>query len=161
MFKIAPGQLVSGIFCGNLADRYGRKKTLILSSIACGIITFCSAFVDTWYEFLPLKILTGFFDNIGYMASVAYAIEILGPSKREWSNYVSFAFGIGFFLSSPVAYYWSNWRHMTLVLSIFYFTQIPLESFNFAKARLLLFVTAPFFVSRMGKNNNIKCAKIR
>jgi len=128
--KIAPGQLVSGIFCGNLADRYGRKQTLIMSALACGLITLASAFVNTWQEFLPLRILTGFFDNIGYMASVAYAVEILGPSKREWSNYISFAFGIGFFLSSPIAYFLGNWRHTMVVLSLFYFVQIPLEGFT-------------------------------
>ena len=103
---------------------------LILSALACGLITLASAFVTSWHEFLPLRILAGFFDNIGYMASVAYAVEILGPSKREWSNYISFAFGIGFFLSSPIAYYWGNWRHTMVVLSAFYFVQIPLEGFT-------------------------------
>lgn len=41
---------LGGIICGHLGDRYGRKKTMLLTLGAMGVATFCMGLLPTYHE---------------------------------------------------------------------------------------------------------------
>ena len=42
--------------------------------------------------------------HTAYIAASVYVVEIIGPSKRHYGQLMSVGFGIGYMLSSPLAF---------------------------------------------------------
>ena len=43
--------------------------------------------------------------HTAYIAASVYVVEIIGPSKRHYGQLMSVGFGIGYMLSSPLAFW--------------------------------------------------------
>jgi len=120
---------LAGLTSGNFADNYGRKKTIMIMSILTIISTFGMVFAVNWWIFFIFILMQNFWNHIGYMAVSVYSLEILGPSKREWSTMVSTAYAFGYLLSSPAAYAFPYWRVLTSVISAAYILFLPMIYF--------------------------------
>jgi MFS transporter, AAHS family, 4-hydroxybenzoate transporter len=53
------GLMVGAVTFGSLADRFGRKRMLILSTLAFGVCAFATAFVSSLQSLLLVRFLTG------------------------------------------------------------------------------------------------------
>ena len=51
--------------------------------------------------------------HIAYIAVSVYIVEVIGPSKRHYGQIASIGFGIGYMLSSPLAYAFLDWRNLS------------------------------------------------
>ena len=60
VFSAALAGLALGAFAlGPLADRYGRKRVLVVATVCFGVFTLCTAFADSFEELLVCRFLTG------------------------------------------------------------------------------------------------------
>jgi DHA1 family multidrug resistance protein-like MFS transporter len=87
----------SSVVAGNLADRFGRKQVLIISSLAVGILYAPQAAVTTFWQLLILRGLMGIFVG-GIMPAANAIIAELIPEGRKGTAYglVSAASSMGF-----------------------------------------------------------------
>jgi DHA1 family multidrug resistance protein-like MFS transporter len=87
----------SSVVAGNLADRFGRKQVLIISSLAVGILYAPQAAVTTFWQLLILRGLMGIFIG-GIMPAANAIIAELIPEGRKGTAYglVSAASSMGF-----------------------------------------------------------------
>ena len=53
------GPLVGAIFLGPLADRWGRKKTLVISAIGFGVFTGVTGYITSLQELALFRFLAG------------------------------------------------------------------------------------------------------
>ena len=88
---------VSSIVAGNLADRFGRRKVLIISTLAASLLYFPQAAVGNFWELLILRGLMGMFIG-GIIPSANAIIAELIPEGRKGAAYglVSAASSLGF-----------------------------------------------------------------
>lgn len=88
---------LSGLMLGFLADRFGRKFTIILGLGVFAIASFCFMFGDSFYFFLVLMVVAGV--SIGMFRSAALAlIGDISNSTKEHTSIVNGAeafFGVG------------------------------------------------------------------
>ena len=120
---------IGGMISGNFADNYGRKKTTIVMTIL-GLLSAVGMCMSTnWWLYLIFWLSLNLWNHIGYMAISVYSLEILGPSKREWSIFISLAYSMGYLICSPIAYYFPYWRTIVASISVFYITFLPMIYF--------------------------------
>src|SRR5690348_14854215 len=101
--------LIGGYAIGWLADRIGRRKALILSSLLAGVFIWPFAYVTSFPALVVLSIADtlGF---AGYLAvNVAYMSEIMGPAVRSkviMGAQVLAIFLLAVVLASLIPHYW-------------------------------------------------------
>ncbi|PRX96399.1 MFS transporter [Paraburkholderia sp. BL25I1N1] len=66
------GMLVGALTLGPLADRYGRRTMIVLSSVIFGALSFATAYAQTYDQLLVLRFLTG----IGLGGALPNAISL-------------------------------------------------------------------------------------
>jgi MFS family permease len=101
--------LIGGYAIGWLADRIGRRKALILSSVLAGVFTWPFGYV-TDYPALVVLSLADTLGFAGYLAvNVVYMSEMMGPTVRSKvirSAQVLAIFLLSVVLSSLIPHYW-------------------------------------------------------
>ena len=117
------GALFGSTFASNLADRLGRKKTLLISAWLFCISNLPILFTHSFSMLLTLRFITGIAAGISSLTVPLYLAEIAPPSKR--GAFVSF-FQLLVTIGTLVAYFINlvlissgNWREML------FFTVIP------------------------------------
>ena len=117
---------LGGILFGFIADRYGRKKTLIVSILMYSIPTFLIGFVRNWIELLILRLFSGFGVGGAWASGMTLVAETVDSRDRGKAvSIVQCGFPVGFllaiFLAFLVAYrpsngaIFSNWRMAFIV----------------------------------------------
>lgn len=66
---------------GKIADRHGRKKVMLISTIGDGAMVLCMAFVQHAYQLALFRLLQGFF--AGYVANTSALIASEVPTKHS------------------------------------------------------------------------------
>lgn len=117
---------IGGFLAGTFADNYGRKKTIVIMSILSLISALGMCLSPNLWIYFICWLSINLWSHIGYMAVSVYSLEILGPSKREWSVFISLAFGVGYLISSPIAYFLPHWRIMTSAIVVLYLSFLPM-----------------------------------
>lgn len=90
------GAALGGLTCGLLADRFGRRKTLVATTLLFGAATFATAFIGSLEPLLLLRFITG----LGLGGAVPCCIALTSeyaPARRR-ATIVSFlwaAFPLG------------------------------------------------------------------
>ena len=67
---------------GVLADKVGRKKTLLWCNVAMVVVNSLSAIVESFRWYLLYRFLDGFFCSGNILASFVLVNELVGASKR-------------------------------------------------------------------------------
>ena len=113
---------LSGIFLGNLADNYGRKKIIIITSIThllCGIL---AAVSPNGTVFLLVRALQGMCNGVGGHVCYVLAVEIVGFQYKELAVFVIvFSSQVGGLFLSLMAYFLLNtkgWRYLCAALMV-------------------------------------------
>src|SRR5690242_6981777 len=101
--------LIGGYAIGWLADRIGRRKALILSSVLAGVFAWPFGYVTDY----PALVVLSFADTLGfagYLAvNVVYMSEMMGPAVRSKvirSAQVLAIFLLATVLASLIPHYW-------------------------------------------------------
>lgn len=114
------GVLFGNIIFGVMADRIGRKKTLIASIImqsACGMLSAWSPWLEL---FLVLRFLMAVANGGTMVTSFVMCMEVVGGIWRIIVPILyQIPFGIGNTLMAGLAYYLRDWRELQLALSVF------------------------------------------
>lgn len=136
------GSLVSGL----IADRYGRKKTIIVSIVITSVCAIGYTFVHNIWQFIALNIINGAGIVGTYFTAIVFLNELAPPKYRSlFSNIGLFGATTSFFVIDLIAYFIREWRLLVRVFS----TSTIVASF------LSFFLPeSPRWLSAMGKNAN-------
>ncbi|XP_057338099.1 organic cation transporter protein-like [Microplitis mediator] len=114
----ALGKISGTGLLGIFADKYGRKKSLIIGLILQIIASPLSAVVPWFWSYLIFKYITGI--SVGAMYSSAYTIlsEIAKNNKRKLLGaIIDSMYPMGTFTLIILAFSFQNWRHLHLGMS--------------------------------------------
>eukprot|EP01025_Chloroclados_australasicus_P039558 TRINITY_DN4101_c0_g1_i10.p1 TRINITY_DN4101_c0_g1~~TRINITY_DN4101_c0_g1_i10.p1 ORF type:complete len:522 (-),score=40.31 TRINITY_DN4101_c0_g1_i10:308-1873(-) len=113
------GFLVGCGFFGWIADKYGRKRAMLLSLIVSSTFGMLTAVAPSIYWYGILRFLTGFGNSgIGIIA-VTWLTELVGLSWRGWVGISTmYFFTIGECLMPVIAILLPNWRIMNFVCGL-------------------------------------------
>lgn len=98
------GLMIGALFFGPLADRIGRKKIIIVSTIAFGLGTLVTAFVDDVNALLAIRLLTGLGLGGAMPNTIALTSEFSPHRRRATMVMVMFVgFSVGAALGGLLA----------------------------------------------------------
>ncbi len=100
------GTLVGGFAFAWLADRIGRRPTIILATAAFGVLTMCFYFAHTYWSLFTLRLIDGV--PLGGMLPLAWALNIEYAPRRYRATIVTvimIGYSIGTAAGGPIA----NW----------------------------------------------------
>ena len=117
--------LLGAWFLGPLADKIGRRRVYLYSSLTLFIATFVSAVSITYMQFAVARFFIGFSGAGCILCLFVILMEIIGPDYRASAGIVVSAFfSIGFVLLSGVAYVIPGWRLMTVIFAVLGFLHL-------------------------------------
>ncbi|XP_057338045.1 organic cation transporter protein-like isoform X2 [Microplitis mediator] len=114
------GKLIGGGILGIAADKYGRKRALIIGLLLQTVAMPLSALVPWFWVYIVFKFLVG--ASVSSMYSTAYTIlSEIATSRRKkvFGAIIDSMFQIGTLVLISIAYFSSDWRHLQLILSLF------------------------------------------
>jgi AAHS family 4-hydroxybenzoate transporter-like MFS transporter len=93
------GLMVGGLFFGPLADRFGRKRFIVLCTTLFGAFSLATAFADSLEQLMALRFLTGIGLGGAMPNAVALAVEYF--PKRRRASAVTMVF-VGFTVGAAI-----------------------------------------------------------
>ena len=69
-----------------LADKFGRKKTMIVSLALIAISLYAQAFIPGYVSFLVFRVAVMAFNHMAYLSYCCYVCEIVGQGEFVLSN---------------------------------------------------------------------------
>ncbi|XP_044583277.1 organic cation transporter-like protein isoform X1 [Cotesia glomerata] len=119
-FVYAFGRLLGNGFLGIYADKYGRKKALVIGLILQIIAVPSSALVPWYWAYMFFKLITGI--CVGAMYSSAYTLlsEVTVDTRRKvLGTTVDILYPVGTVTVLSIAYFITEWRYLQITLSLF------------------------------------------
>ncbi|NPD15590.1 MFS transporter [Xinfangfangia sp. D13-10-4-6] len=120
------GMLLGASVFGRLADKFGRRKILLITVAMDAVFGIASAFAPDFTTLLVLRFLTGL--AVGGTLPVDYAMmaEFLPPSRRgRWLVMLEGFWAVGTVLVALTAWAASSWGGIETWRVIFFVTGIP------------------------------------
>nr|CAD7197330.1 unnamed protein product [Timema douglasi] len=113
------GVLMGNALFGMAADRFGRKKPLVLAILIQSLAGVASAFVP-WFEvFLILRFIDAMATGGTMITSFVLCMELVGGWWRLVFSMIShIPFSLGHSLMAAIAYYARDWRTFQLAVSL-------------------------------------------
>ena len=100
---------VGGAFFGNYGDKFGRKKTMMITIIGFSIATFSMGFLPVWKQvgllapilLIALRFVQGFFAGGEWGSGSVLTMESASKQKRgPMSGFLQGGFSLGFIMAS-------------------------------------------------------------
>ncbi|EPY79510.1 synaptic vesicle glycoprotein 2C [Camelus ferus] len=111
------GMMVGAFFWGGLADKAGRKQSLLICMSINGFFAFLSSFVQGYGFFLFCRLLSGFGIGGAIPTVFSYFAEVLAREKRgEHLSWLCMFWMIGGIYASAMA--WAIIPHYALLLAV-------------------------------------------
>jgi len=60
-----------------IADKFGRKRTFLISACAGNLVLFVTAWVNNYYVFIALRLLVGVFLQVGGLIAPLFDVTIV------------------------------------------------------------------------------------
>ncbi|KAJ9531751.1 hypothetical protein QJQ45_021899 [Haematococcus lacustris] len=115
------GYLIGSGTFGNMADRHGRKKTLMFASGLATLGTLMSALSYNYWVYAASRLLTGVGAAGQSLVTYLLATESVGPSRRGFAGVATqMVFIVGEFALVLVAFLLQRWQ---LIHPFIYFTR--------------------------------------
>ncbi|KAF7664681.1 hypothetical protein LDENG_00168470 [Lucifuga dentata] len=126
------GLLVGSVLFGAMADRYGRRFTLLLSLALQAVFGVAVAFAPSFPVYVILRFVVGTTISGVIINAFVLGTEWTCTQRRMLAGIITdFAFGLGYILLAGVAYLIRDWRKLQLAISapgfllIFYIWVLP------------------------------------
>lgn len=112
------GVLIGALVFGDIADRVGRVKIMMLTSFCQFGLGVAVAFSSNYYLFVVLRFLLAMVSS-GYLVVVfVYVTEFTGIKVRTWTSmHVHAAFAVGIMVVALTGYYVRVWWIYQIILS--------------------------------------------
>lgn len=100
-----------GAFFGNLGDKYGRKKPMVITILGFSVATFATGFLPTWQTagilapvlLIMLRFIQGFFAGGEWGSGSVITMETVNkPSRGLLSGFLQSGYNLGFVIASVV-----------------------------------------------------------
>ncbi|KAM4583581.1 solute carrier family 22 member 7-like [Odontesthes bonariensis] len=112
------GVMVGAAIFGYLSDRFGRKRTLLVSYIMTTLFGFASAFSYNFYMFAAMRFLTGFGISGISIVSIVLCVEWVDIKHRTYVGVLmSLDWSVSTIILPGVAYIVNDWRHLTAAVT--------------------------------------------
>ncbi|XP_076004179.1 solute carrier family 22 member 7-like [Genypterus blacodes] len=112
------GLMLGAALFGHCSDRYGRKRMLLVSYVSTIIFGFASAFSDNFTMFAVMRFFTGVGLSGLNIISMVLCIEWVDIKRRTAVGILmSMDWGVASALLAVVAYFVTEWRHLTAILT--------------------------------------------
>ncbi|XP_066571423.1 organic cation transporter protein-like [Amia ocellicauda] len=113
------GCLVGSSPVGWVADRYGRRKVVLVSAALAILCTLGMVFSPAFWFFTVLRFLNGLLSLALYNVSYTLGMEFVGPTKKKVPGMImNLAFTLGHVLLTGVAYGSGSWRMIQLTVTL-------------------------------------------
>uniref|UniRef100_A0A3Q1G1C6 Solute carrier family 22 member 16 n=1 Tax=Acanthochromis polyacanthus TaxID=80966 RepID=A0A3Q1G1C6_9TELE len=156
------GVLIGALVFGDIADRVGRVKILMFTSLCQFGLGVAVAFAGNYYFFMVLRFLLAMVSS-GYLVVVfVYVTEFTGIKVRTWTSmHVHAAFAVGIMVVALTGYLVRVWWIYQIVLStctspfLFFCWKFPETPFYLmAKSR---YKDAQTLLDKMARFNGLEC----
>jgi MFS transporter, AAHS family, 4-hydroxybenzoate transporter len=94
------GLMIGGLVCGPLADRFGRKTFVVLSTLTFGVLSFATAWAWSVESLIVLRFLTGLGLGGAMPNTVALGVEYFPKSRK---GFITSSVWVGFSIGAAVA----------------------------------------------------------
>ncbi|XP_029902432.1 solute carrier family 22 member 16 [Myripristis murdjan] len=113
------GVLIGALVFGDIADRVGRVRILMFTSLCQFVFGICVAFTGNYYFFVVIRFLLAMVSS-GYLVVVfVYVTEFTGIKVRTWTSmHVHAAFAVGIMVVALTGYLVRVWWIYQIILSI-------------------------------------------
>ena len=100
-----------GAFFGNLGDKYGRKKPMVITILGFSLATFATGFLPTWQMagilapilLIVLRFIQGFFAGGEWGSGTVITMETVNkPNRGLLSGFLQSGYNLGFVIASIV-----------------------------------------------------------
>ncbi|XP_056277376.1 solute carrier family 22 member 13-like [Pseudoliparis swirei] len=110
------GILIGSIIFGPLAESFGRKRAVQITTVLLFSFTVTTALCPNVYIYLASMFMVGIGGGGYRINSIILATEWIGPSKRSWGACVSQLFGaVGQCVLAGLIYFIRDWRLAQLI----------------------------------------------
>ncbi|KAM8846748.1 solute carrier family 22 member 16 [Synchiropus picturatus] len=113
------GVLIGALVFGDIADRVGRVRILMFTSLCQFVVGVCVALSGNYYVFMVLRFLLAMVSS-GYLVVVfVYVTEFTGIRVRTWTSmHVHAAFAVGVMVVALMGYLVRVWWIYQIILSL-------------------------------------------
>ncbi|XP_006903169.1 PREDICTED: solute carrier family 22 member 6-like isoform X2 [Elephantulus edwardii] len=116
------GVLLGAMVFGNLADRLGRRKILILNYLQTAVSGTCAAFAPNFPTYCAFRLLSGMSLASIALNCMTLNVEWMPIHTRAYvGTLIGYVYSLGQFLLAGVAYAMPHWRHLQLLVSVPFF----------------------------------------
>ncbi|KAM9840650.1 solute carrier family 22 member 6 [Aulostomus maculatus] len=126
------GLLVGSAVFGSLADKVGRRTTILMSLALQVVFGLGAAFAPDFYIYTALRFVVGASVSGVIMNAFVLGTEWTGPKQRMLAGIITdYFFGFGYILLAGVAFLIRDWRKLQLAISapgflfVFYIWVLP------------------------------------
>lgn len=113
------GVLLGSIIFGYLSDKLGRKPIFFASLIIQLIFGICVGVAPEYVTFTISRLIVGATTSGVFLVAYVIAMEMVGPSWRMFAGVVSMMFfSVGFMITAAFAYFFSDWRHFQIAITL-------------------------------------------
>ncbi|XP_033115530.1 organic cation transporter protein-like [Anneissia japonica] len=154
------GLLVGSIFFGSVADRIGRKPTIIICCLLNSSLGVVAAFVQSFAAYVCLRFIIAMATMGIYLIVFVFSTELVGLKMRcVAGNVVPMYWACGIMLLALLGYFIRDWRTLQIVLSVPTAVAAIYVAFLPESARWLLsqgeFSKAEAIIQRAAKVNKV------
>ncbi|XP_069954916.1 organic cation transporter protein-like [Cherax quadricarinatus] len=112
------GMLVGAIVIGDLADRFGRKKGILVSALLLSTSGVISAVSPNYYVFLLMQFFTGAGSSGLILVIYVLAVEFIGVKWRAFCGInIQIPFALGEAMTGVLAVFIRDWRWLQLAVT--------------------------------------------
>jgi len=163
LLSTVQGSYMGGVFVGCLfwgwaSDKFGRRKSILLSVVIQIISSVIAAFSVNYIMFIFFRFVIAFSVSGVFECAFVLVMEIVSPELRTpFGIMTQFPFGLGVCILPAIAYFFRDWMSLQLAISIpclvllIYFREIP-ESPRWLVQKKR-FVEARDILKKIGKAN--------
>ncbi|XP_006115078.3 solute carrier family 22 member 2-like [Pelodiscus sinensis] len=119
---VCAGFFIGSICVGYMADRFGRKFCLIVTSLVSATAGILVALAPSYLWMVIFRFLQGFVSKGNWVAGYILISEVVGPSHRNTVGILyQAAFTFGLILLDGLAYAIPHWRWLQITVTLPYF----------------------------------------
>ncbi|XP_060070271.1 organic cation transporter protein-like [Ylistrum balloti] len=109
------GALAGSLTQGFFADRFGRQRVICYSLAIVFVSGLISAWSPNYYAFTLLRFFQIMASRGVYISSFILAIEMVGPSKRQWAGFLfNYPYSAGIALLAGIGYGLRHWKYIQI-----------------------------------------------